>query len=36
VDKKGQATALFLRVTGTWVKMGGQWRIVDSHLSKLP
>jgi len=36
VDTKGQATALSLRVTATWVKIGGQWRIVDVHNSKLP
>ncbi len=36
VDQKGQPTNLYLRNTTTWVKMGGQWRIVDAHNSKLP
>ena len=36
VDQKGQATNLYFRNTATWVKMGGQWRIVDAHNSKLP
>ena len=36
VDKNGQATNLYLRNTITWVKMGGQWSIVDAHNSKLP
>ena len=36
VDRTGQVTNLFTRVSLTWVKMGGQWRIVDTHVSRLP
>ncbi|MGH7332348.1 MAG: YybH family protein [Candidatus Rokuibacteriota bacterium] len=36
VERNGQVTNLFIRNSVTWVKMGGQWRIVDQHNSKLP
>jgi len=36
VDRTGQVTDLFVRFGRTWVKMGGSWRIVDTHVSRVP
>ena len=35
-DQKGQVTALSLRSSVTWAKIGGRWQIVDGHTSRLP
>ena len=35
-DQKGQVTALALRSSVTWAKLGGRWQIVDTHTSRLP
>lgn len=35
-DQKGQVTALSLRSSTTWAKVGGRWQIVDAHTSRLP
>lgn len=36
VDRNGQTTNNFLRTSLTWVKINGQWRIVDQHASRIP
>lgn len=36
VDRQGQFSDIYLRASLTWVKMGGQWRIVDQHVSRVP
>ncbi len=36
VDRNGQANNFYLRQSITWVKQGGRWLIVDSHVSRLP
>jgi uncharacterized protein (TIGR02246 family) len=36
VDRAGQVINHFFRVSVIWVKVGGQWRIVDQHVSRLP
>ncbi len=36
VDRNGQANALYLRFSTTWIKQGGRWLIVDVHASRLP
>jgi uncharacterized protein (TIGR02246 family) len=35
-DQKGQVTALPLRSSVTWAKLGGRWQIVDTNTSRLP
>lgn len=36
VDRAGQVTDLFTRISQTWVRQAGQWWLVDQHLSRLP
>lgn len=36
VERNGQVTDLYSRVSQTWVKIAGQWRIVDQHISRPP
>lgn len=36
VDRTGQVTDRFTRISQTWVKIDGKWRIVDLHVSGLP
>lgn len=36
IDRSGQVTDLFTRFSQTWVKLAGQWRIVDFHISQIP
>jgi uncharacterized protein (TIGR02246 family) len=35
-DRAGKTTTQYVRTTVTWVKLDGEWRIVDSHASALP
>lgn len=36
VERNGQVSDLYIRVSVTWVKIAGQWRIVDQHVSRVP
>lgn len=33
-DKNGNHSAIFIRSSTTWVKMGNEWKIVDQHISQ--
>jgi uncharacterized protein (TIGR02246 family) len=33
-DKNGSHSAIFIRSSTTWVKMGNEWKIVDQHISQ--
>jgi uncharacterized protein (TIGR02246 family) len=35
-DPAGKVTVLPLRASVTWSKLGGQWQIVDQHVSRVP
>ena len=35
-DQQGQVTQLTLRATVVWAKVGGTWRIVEQHVSRIP
>ena len=35
-DQSGQTTVLPIRSSATWTKVGGQWKIVDQHDSRVP
>lgn len=35
-DQQGKVTALQLRSSVVWAKLGGRWQIVDTHTSRLP
>jgi uncharacterized protein (TIGR02246 family) len=35
-DRAGKTTTQYVRTSATWIKMGGEWRIVDSHASLVP
>jgi len=35
-DQQGKVTALQLRLSTVWAKVGGRWQIVDQHTSRLP
>jgi uncharacterized protein (TIGR02246 family) len=35
-DQQGKVTALQLRLSTAWAKLGGRWQIVDQHTSRLP
>jgi uncharacterized protein (TIGR02246 family) len=36
VDRNGQTTTPAIRTSAVWVKIGGRWLTVDSHLSRVP
>ena len=36
VDRSGQTTTPAIRTSSTWVKIGGKWLTVDTHLSRVP
>jgi uncharacterized protein (TIGR02246 family) len=35
-DQQGKVTALQLRSSVAWAKLGGRWQIVDQHTSRVP
>jgi uncharacterized protein (TIGR02246 family) len=35
-DKAGNASDYYVRVSQTWVKIDGAWKIVDHHVSRMP
>lgn len=35
-DRSGQTTSAMVRLSGTWIKIGGRWQLVDAHVSKIP
>jgi uncharacterized protein (TIGR02246 family) len=36
VDRHDQTINHFLRTSLTWIKLGGEWKIVDQHVSRVP
>lgn len=32
----GKVNTHYVRTSLTWLKLGGEWRIVDQHVSRLP